>query len=111
MKRDDFRRLALALPEAIESQHQGSPDFRVANKIFASFGVRDPRFAVVKLSPPDQEMLCGAEPQIFAPIDGAWGRRGWTKVNLSKVDASAAQSALSAAWRTVAPRKLVAAHS
>ena len=29
----DFRRLALALPEAEESQHMGHPDFRVRGKV------------------------------------------------------------------------------
>jgi len=32
----DFRRLALALPEATEGSHMGHADFRVHNKIFAS---------------------------------------------------------------------------
>ena len=33
---DDFRKLALDLPEAIESAHMNHPDFRVRNKIFAT---------------------------------------------------------------------------
>jgi hypothetical protein len=35
---DDFRRIALSMPEAIESSHMGHPDFRVAGKIFATLG-------------------------------------------------------------------------
>ena len=31
---DEFRRMALSLPEASESAHMGHPDFRVRGKIF-----------------------------------------------------------------------------
>ena len=33
---DDARRLALALPEAVEQDHHGRPSFRVEGKIFAT---------------------------------------------------------------------------
>jgi len=33
---DDFRRIALELPEASENAHMGHPDFRVRGKIFAT---------------------------------------------------------------------------
>jgi hypothetical protein len=36
MNPDEFRRLALALPEAEAKNHQATPDFRVHNKIFAT---------------------------------------------------------------------------
>jgi hypothetical protein len=36
MKAADFRRIALALPEAVEGSHFGNPDFRVGGKIFAT---------------------------------------------------------------------------
>lgn len=32
----EARRLALALPEAVEQDHHGKPSFRVAGKIFAT---------------------------------------------------------------------------
>ena len=32
----DARRLALALPEAVEQDHHGRPSFRVGGKIFAT---------------------------------------------------------------------------
>ena len=107
MTRDDLRRLALALPEAKESSHQGSPDFRVGGKIFVSFGPRDSRLAVVKLSPGDQEMLTSVEPTIFSPVAGGWGHKGWTTVDLSVADEAAAERALVHAWRAVAPKRLL----
>ena len=36
MTPNDFRKLALALPETEERAHMNHPDFRVAGKIFAT---------------------------------------------------------------------------
>ena len=38
---NDARRLALALPEAVEQDHHGRPAFRVGGKIFATLQVPD----------------------------------------------------------------------
>ena len=48
----------------------------VRGRIFATFGPRDQRLAVVKLTPDQQDVLCAAEPGIFSPIPGGWGRKG-----------------------------------
>src|SRR5262245_20394406 len=76
-----FRRLALSLPEASEAAHMGHPDFRVRNKIFASLGTPDRDWGTVKLTPEQQGVLTEAEPAVFKPATGAWGRRGWTHVS------------------------------
>ena len=39
MTADQFRRLALGLPEAAESSHLAHPDFRVRNRIFATLAI------------------------------------------------------------------------
>jgi hypothetical protein len=36
VKTDDFRRIAMSFPEAMESAHMNHPDFRVGGKIFAT---------------------------------------------------------------------------
>jgi len=41
MTANEFRRLALALPEAEERAHMDHPDFRVGGKIFATLGYPD----------------------------------------------------------------------
>jgi hypothetical protein len=105
MTAEDFRRLALALPETVEAAHIGHPDFRVGGKIFATLGDADPSWGVVKLAPEDQEMRL-SESDVFVPAAGAWGRRGWTRVNLKAADETTLRSALLAAWRTVAPKRL-----
>jgi hypothetical protein len=105
-----FQKLALSLPEAAESSHFDVPDFRVAGKIFATAGRIDGK-SVLKLTPDQQQMLCEAEPDMFEPVAGGWGRKGWTNLVLAKADAQTAKSALWMAWRNTAPKKLLKAHS
>ena len=104
----DFRRTALSLPEATESAHMGHPDFRVRNKIFASLGVPDAAWGMVKLTPEQQDMLMASEPAAFKPAAGAWGRRGYTHVRLAAVNRTTLRSALGMAWRNTAPKGFVA---
>ncbi|MDQ6868335.1 MAG: MmcQ/YjbR family DNA-binding protein [Pseudomonadota bacterium] len=108
MTPEDFRRLALYLPEAEEHAHQGHPDFRVRGKIFATLGWPDLAWAMVKLTPVEQEVLVQAEPEVFTPVQGGWGRRGATNVRLAVADEATARSALAMAWRNRAPKSLVA---
>ena len=69
----------------------GHPDFRVRDQIFASLGVPDAAWGMVKLTPEQQEMLIAAEPAAFKPAAGAWGRRGSTHVRLAAVGGHPAQ--------------------
>ncbi len=108
MTAEDFRRAALTLPEAVELGHMGHPDFRVGGKIFASLdhaGVR----GCLKLTSEHQEMLVEAEPGLFEPAEGYWGRKGWTYLKLAPADEGALRSVLTASWRNTAPQKLVKA--
>ena len=102
----EFRRLALSLPEASEGAHMGKADFRVRGKIFATLGWPDARWGMVKLTPEQQEVVVAAEPEMFVPVKGTWGRRGATQVRLQRVDRTTLKSALASAWRNVAPKKL-----
>ena len=106
MTADDFRQIALSLPEALESAHMDHPDFRVRGKIFATLGYPDQGWGMVKLTPEQQTSLVRADPAVFVPAKGAWGRRGSTIVRLDTVDQVALSSALIAAWRNVAPKRL-----
>ena len=102
----EFRRLALSLPNAVEAPHFDSASFRVHKKIFATLGEAAGR-AVVKLTREQQEMMSAAEPKIFAPVP-SWGKHGWTYVHLAHTNTEIARSALTASWRNVAPKKLLA---
>jgi hypothetical protein len=106
MTADNFRSLALSLPEACESAHMGHPDFRVGGKIFATLGP-DEDWGMVKLTPDDQASFLRAEPDAFRPASGAWGRRGSTIIQLRDAKAATVKRALIAAWRNTAPKRLL----
>lgn len=101
MTPDAVRRLAHALPEVEEGAHNGNPDFRVGGRIFATLWVDEERI-VLRLSPAQQAAACEAEPDLFEPMAGAWGRRGWTSLSLWDVTEEVLTEALLAAWRGVA---------
>ncbi len=103
----EFRKLALAPPEAEESAHMNHPDFRVGGKIFATLGYPDKTCGLVKLSPEEQHYFSKAEPEVFIPVKGAWGRRGATSVHLKAARKQTLSKAIQAAWRNTAPKRLL----
>ncbi|WP_437755720.1 MmcQ/YjbR family DNA-binding protein [Sorangium sp. So ce1389] len=102
---DDFRRLALSLPEAEVQDHFGKPSFRVRGKIFATHWVEE-EAAVLKLSLEEQDSLARAQPDVFSVTP--WGHQGWTRVELRRVDPALLDELLVGAWRRVAPKRTVA---
>jgi hypothetical protein len=84
----------------------GHPDFRVKGKIFATLSKPADGWGVVKLTPEQQGVFVRTEPRVFHPLNGAWGRQGWTKVVLATATEAAVRQALIAAWRTTAPKRL-----
>jgi hypothetical protein len=104
---NDFRKLALSLPEATEHAHMNHPDFRVAGKIFATLGYPDKTRGMVKLSPEDQHYFSKDDPDAFVPVKGAWGRCGATSVVLKAAKKDALRKAIEAAWRNTAPKRLL----
>jgi hypothetical protein len=102
---DEFRKMALEIPSSVERSHMSHPDFRVAGKIFASLGVPDENWGMVKLTPEQQRMFIESAPKIFKPASGAWGRQGCTNVYLPAAKAAIVRAALDAASKNVANRK------
>jgi hypothetical protein len=105
MTEDEFRAIALSLPGAIEASHMNHPDFRVGGKIFAT--LRYPRrgWGMVALMPDEQSLVVQAEPDVFCPANGAWGRRGATLIDLKAARKRSVRTALAAAWRRRAPKQ------
>jgi hypothetical protein len=106
MTADQFRRLALSLPGVSEREHRGYPDFRVGGKIFASLGYPDAAWGVVNLNRQQQAQFSHAQPKVFVPLKGAWGRRGCTSVCLKPATKAVLLPAMVAAWRNLAPEEL-----
>jgi hypothetical protein len=83
----------------------GHPDFRVRKKIFATIWP-DEGWGMVKLTPDQQTMFRQAEPTVFVPVKGGWGRKGATSVRLASADPATVRKALVTAWRNIAPKTL-----
>src|SRR5262249_52904168 len=106
MTAEDFRALALDLPEASEGSHMGHADFRVGGKIFATLGAPDENWGMVRLTPDQQTLIVRTEPAVFQAIKGGWGRRGATGVHLALATEPSVRQALIAAWRNTAPKRI-----
>jgi len=102
----DFRRIALSMPEAVEGSHFGQADFRVAEKIFATLALESEGYGVLLLTPDQQAGMVEDAPKVFSPVPGGWGRKGSTRVCLSKVAPDILKGALRAAWLRKAPKRL-----
>src|SRR5262245_5967052 len=97
-----FRKIVLGLQGAVEGSHMGHPDFRAANgRIFASL-VEDETVATAKLTPDQQADFIQDAPTAFEPSAGAWGRSGWTMINLRSADQESVGEAMTLAWQSVA---------
>src|SRR5436190_20282603 len=96
----EFRRIALSMPDAIESSHMNHPDFRAGGRIFATLNEDETR-GMVSLTPEQQAEFVHDEPKMFEPVPGGWGRRGATSVMLRSAKAPAVRAAMETAWRNV----------
>lgn len=99
-----FRTLALSMEGAEEGQHHGHADFRAGGRIFATLAYEEEGCGVVMLTPEQQAGVLEDAPEMFTPVNGAWGRKGATKVHLKKVTRTVLLGALRSAWRNKAAR-------
>jgi len=99
MTAEEFRAIALSLPDTVESSHMNHPDFRVGGKIFALLGYPGPEWGMVGLTPGEQARVTELEPDVFVPVKGAWGRAGNTQVYLRVARKRTVRAALQVAWR------------
>jgi hypothetical protein len=100
---EQARRLALALPEAVEQDHHGRPSFRVAGKIFATLWDED--HMNVMLDEDGIRTAAQARPQICSEV--WWGKRlAAVRVTLPEADAATLEELLVDAWEGKAPGRL-----
>lgn len=103
---EQARKAALSLPETEEKPHFHLTSFRVRNKIFATIHA-DKNYMMVKLSAIDQSVFCSYDKDVIFPVPGGWGRKGATFINLKKIKEAMFIDALTMAWKTTAPVKLI----
>jgi hypothetical protein len=103
VSRDEARRLALALPEAVEQDHHGFPSFRVGGKIFAT--LRDEGYMNVMLD--EGGIRTAVERELETCEEVWWGKRlAAVRVDLGRADADLLASLLEDAWEGKAPSRL-----
>jgi len=98
----DFRRIALSFDSASEHQHFDRRAFK-ARVTFATLAP-DELSANIKFAPDEQALKCAVAPDAFAPLDNAWGARGWTRAVLAVLSEAELRDALGMAWRRAAAK-------
>ena len=104
---DVVRQLALALPGVEEGTSYRTTAFKVNGKLLARFH-QDGESLAVKVEYAAREVLMGANPKTFYITDHyrCWP---WMLVRISNVDPDELRQLLEDAWRSSAPKRLVAA--
>ncbi|MEU9041331.1 MULTISPECIES: MmcQ/YjbR family DNA-binding protein [unclassified Kitasatospora] len=102
---EEFRAMALALPETAQEPTWDIETLRVHGRIF-TMGSPDGDRVTVKASPEDQAELLAAEPEVFSSAPYV-GRHGWVSVRLDLVDPDELRDLVTEAWRRTAPKRLV----
>ena len=91
----DLRRLAMALPSTTEAPHFDRAAFKV-DRIFVTLAA-DGLTANLALTPDEQEFKCELAPDIFRPVNNAWGHKGWTTMTLANASEADLKAALAMA--------------
>ena len=102
---ETFRSICLSFPGVSELPHFELTSFRIGKKIFATVSQEKER-AMLKLSLVDQSVFCSFDKKIIYQVPGAWGKKGCTYFELSKVKKEMLKDALTQAYRNVAARSL-----
>jgi hypothetical protein len=108
MTPEEIRWFAMSLPEASEGDHFGRAAFKTAGKMFCTVGA-EPAVMDIKLDPEDQANLAVAHPGVVEPVEGYWGRKGWTYVRYEAAEAALVEMLIRMSWAAVAPKRLLKA--
>lgn len=101
----DVRRIALALPEAVEQPHFDRASFRVKGKIFATLAP-DGTGLNVFVDDVLRETIVAVDPEAYETK--WWGKSAYLHVHLAAANARDVKTLLHAAWARRAPKKLLA---
>jgi hypothetical protein len=102
-----LREVALALPEVEESTSWGTPAFNVRRKMICRMHDKLVDVLVVRIDMADREYLIATRPDVYFTLPHYDGYPA-VLVRLPAVERDELRRLLAAAWRFVAPPKLVA---
>ena len=103
----DVRKIALALPGAVELNDHAGNWFNVGTKTFVVYGFPSKRW-LFKLPKPRQELLFEARPEIFQPYRA--GAMLWSYVDIAQLTRAEVVDFVTDAWTTIVPRKVAHAY-
>ncbi|MEO6189179.1 MAG: MmcQ/YjbR family DNA-binding protein [Saprospiraceae bacterium] len=95
-----LRKIALSLDNTYEDKHFDKISFRINNKIFATYNIKD-TIVCIKLSEIDQNVFTSMNKGIFYPVPNRWGKMGWTYIDTSHVEKEIFQDAIYSAYQQV----------
>lgn len=99
-----FSKTANSFDQVSEEPHFHKTSFRVKGKIFATLDQLTNQ-ATLKLAVADQSVYCLIQPAFAGPATGAWGKQGWTLMDLRKAPKQLVIEALNKAYAQVVPKK------
>jgi hypothetical protein len=98
-----IKQLALSFPGVREQGHRHGPWFVVGKKAFALYWDKEELW-ILKLPSHQVMMLIEVRPEVFRPMKSR--SMLWIYVDVEKLDRAELRDYLTAAWRSVAPRKI-----
>ena len=94
---DEAKTMALSFDGTDEKPHFERTAFTVNKKIFATISIKD-KTLNVRFTPQIQFIFCPPQSDVIFPIPNAWGKQGWTTINLNKANKKLVKSALEEAY-------------
>jgi len=95
-----FKHLVLLLDNVVEQPHFEKQSYWVKKKILPTLN-EEKMQAVIKLDEIEQSVYCAIDKTIIYPVAGAWGKQGWTMIELAKVSTELLTDALKTAHHIV----------
>lgn len=90
--------MALSYDGVTEKDHFGGDAFSANKRMFATVW-HENKTVNLRLSPEIQNYFLSKDGEGFLQIENAWGKKGWTKVQLDFIDATLLEKALDEAWK------------
>jgi hypothetical protein len=99
-----FAAIALSFPDTDQAPHFEFTSFRVNKKIFATLNIPQKR-CTLKFNKEYQDIFVSIGKGKINAVPNAWGKLGWTNIDLKDIDKTILKDALLIAWRCTAPKK------
>ncbi len=102
---DAFLKIVRDFPGVIEKPHFEKISFRVKNKIFVTYSPEENNLVCIKLNEVSQSVYCAYDSEAMFPVNNLWGKKGWTYINLSKIEEEIFRDALTESYEILLGKK------